>query len=328
MITSLIRAHLGYTSPHRAQVEDQSREVGELTTMKPTRRKQRSMPQTSRSWLLRIGRRSLDTGVMTATVGLLALTIVAVLFAMGSLGNRLSASPSRTASGIGSNSSPKAVASPNLNYTCGVTGKPACQAPASDWIPLTANTPDAVLQAARQSALFNENRSSGGDFASGVSRLETPILVRLYKHGNSYVPAAADYDVYAIPVDDASGNIVDVMLCNINASHTAIEVTMIAGVDPRPHGQLARTPEAQAVSEAHAQHGVSVRAGFTPHLIFIVMDATLIETGKITWKGGGLSAVDPLWVIPGSDGRDHIVGNDGKVYYPGELPTNVAPAAS
>lgn len=263
---------------------------------------------------------------MTATVGLLALTMIAVLVAMGSLGNRLSASPGHTANGIGPDSSPTAAASPNLNYTCGVSGKPACQAPASDWIPLTANTPDAVLQAARQSALFNENRSNGGDFAGDLSRLETPILVRLYKHGNSYVPPGADYDEYAIPIDDSSGRIVDVMVCNINASHTAIEVTMIAGVDPHPHGQLARTPETQAENEALAQHGVSVHAGAHPHLIFIVVDATLIETGKITWKGGGLSAVDPLWVIPGSDGQDHIVGNNGKVYHPNELPLNAAPA--
>lgn len=295
--------------------------------MKPTHTTHRSAHRTSRSWLLRIGRWSVDTGLMTITVGLLALTMVAVLVAMGSLGNRLSASPGQAASGTGPGTSPTAAASPILNYTCGVTGKPACQAPASDWIPLTANTPDAVLQAARQSALFNENRSGGGDYASDLSHLETPILVHLYRHGSSYVPPAADYDEYAIPVDNTAGNIVDVMVCNINASHTAIEVTMIAGVDPRPHGQLARTPETEAESEALAQHGVSVRAEILPHLIFIVVDATLIETGKITWNGGGLSAVDSLWVIPGSDGQDHIVGNDGKVYHPDELPLNAASTA-
>jgi hypothetical protein len=57
-----------------------------------------------------------------------------------------------------------------------------------------------------------------------------------------------------------------------------------------------------------------------PVLVYIPIDASAQETGKIVWVAGGESPVDPVWLIPGGDGRSHIVGTDGSVHFLDDLP--------
>jgi hypothetical protein len=38
------------------------------------------------------------------------------------------------------------------------------------------------------------------------------------------------------------------------------------------------------------------------------------------WPGGGEFPADPIWLMPGTDGRHYLVGDDGRTYAPEQLP--------
>lgn len=184
------------------------------------------------------------------------------------------------------------------------------------WIAITSDAPDAIIAAAHKTTLFNVNRSNGGDYLD-LSHLETPVLVRaLHTAGSVSMP-----DYYVIPVDDKPGAIVGAAELALNPDHTAIQLTsIITYSSPRPHGQMAQVSLSDARTDLANQRHILLRFGAVPQLIYVPIDATALEAGEITWNGGGLYPADPIWLIPGGDGQDHIVGSDGQVYSINSVP--------
>ena len=208
-----------------------------------------------------------------------------------------------------------ATTTPNI---CGAPTTPACP-PIQNWIPLSADTPGAVLTAWTQSDLYaavqQSNKTGRGDAQYDISHPDTPVFVReLHLPGIDIIG-----DSYVIPLDLPDGSIWGVVITYVNDTHTAIRISTIGSIGVvLPHNTLCRTSEAQAVQAVQAQHGVSVRAGTKPYLVFFPVPNELLNSGQ--WKAGGSGPANPLWLIPGTDGRDHIMGNDGKVYYTSQLP--------
>lgn len=190
------------------------------------------------------------------------------------------------------------------------------------WISLTSQSPRAIVEAARKSSLFHVNRSQGGDYLRDLSRLETPVYVRaLHVTGSVILP-----DYYIIPIDDASGRMVGAAELALNPAHTAVQLTaIITYKTPRPHGQLALTQRSAAVTDLVRQVHTSLRPGAQPEMVYIPIDATALQTGAITWNGGGQYPADPVWMLPGADGKDHVVGTDNHVYAASDLPVMKQP---
>lgn len=184
----------------------------------------------------------------------------------------------------------------------------------SDWISLANQSPSAIIQAARQSRLFHVNRSGTGDYLHDLSRLGAPQLVK----GYTTHPGAILADYYVIPVLDASGNSIGAVEAELNANHSAIYVQSIdTYTQPRPNGAIAQLALPQATQVLSAAH-----VGFAtpPQLIYFAFNFQGEERGDFTWHGGGQFPSNPVWLIHGFDGRDHIIGNDGVDYAPSQLP--------
>jgi hypothetical protein len=191
----------------------------------------------------------------------------------------------------------------------------------SGWIPLVSQAPGAIIAAARKSTLFNVDRSGKGDYLKDLSHLENPELVRaVAQPGSASMP-----DYYVIPIDDASGRMVGAAELALSPTDTAVQLTAIITYStPRRHGQLAQIPETAALSDLSRQR-VALRGGAQPELVYIPIDAAALETGEITWNGGGEYPADPVWAIPGADGKDHVVGTDNHVYATSDLPVMKQP---
>lgn len=187
-----------------------------------------------------------------------------------------------------------------------------------DWIPLRSNAPADILAAARQSSLFQQNTAGGGDHVSDLSRLGAPVLVLAIQPSGA---AAGVYpDFYVVPILDASGSATDAAELALNPTRTAIQVIAIVTYSqPRPHGAIPRVPESAALAMVKAQQA-ALRAGSSAQLVYFPADATAQETGQVTWNGGGEYPADPIWLVPGADGRDYVVGVDGRAYSPSQLP--------
>lgn len=212
-------------------------------------------------------------------------------------------------------------ASAGSSSTTDPAGSRAVQAQASPggWIPLRSTAPADILAAARQSSLFQENLAGSGDHVSSLSRLGPPVLVRALQPPGA---AAGQYpDFYVVPILNASGAATDAAELALNQAHTAIQVIAIVTYSqPHPHGAIARQTAATAVAAVGAQQHSALRPGASPQLIYFPADAAAQETGQVTWTGGGEFPADPIWLVPGTDGRDHLVGVDGRTYSPQQLP--------
>lgn len=227
-------------------------------------------------------------------------------------------------SGTGPRTTP-APASPAVTLSCGTATTPACPTPSSgNWIPISSDTPAAVLAAFKQSGMYAASLTGKGDGSPDLSRPETPVFEReLHIPGGLIVP-----DVYVIPFDAADGSLTWFAICNINATHTAIEAGEIApgalpNGQPRPHGQLTPVAASAAAAAVHVQRNIALRAGAQPALVFVVIDATLIETGQVKWTAPA-GPQNPFWLVPGADGHDYLVDTTGQAHLESEVPIEKA----
>lgn len=187
------------------------------------------------------------------------------------------------------------------------------------WIPLRSTSAADILAAAKKSTLLCLPAPGLGDSPGPLTNLGTPILV-LGLHTARY-PDTADY--YEIPNLDAKGQTTDIVTAALNPAHTAIHVASITEPEhPLPNGTIAHQSVSNAVAALDQQRGISICAGTAPVLVYIPIDAALLETGQVTWIGGGGGPMDPVWLMHGANGIDYVYGSDGKVYALSEIPGN------
>ncbi len=254
--------------------------------------------------------------------------VAAVMFAMAAVGVASHDIPTSAASGKGPDLSQQsatpgatpgatpATASGPLKATCGLDGLPACQ-DAVRRIPLKSQVPADIIAAAKQSPLFTVDRSGGGDFIHDLSHLGTPQLVRaLHAAGKKPAP-----DFFVIPIDDSGGVMIGAAQLALDEGHTSIVVASITTfATPRSNNTIAQSSADNALASLQAQTHVGLKAGAAPYLVYFPTDYYARITGKIVWTSGGTSPLDPIWDIPGADGKDHVVDTAGHVYDLSQLP--------
>ena len=226
------------------------------------------------------------------------------------------------ASGVAAETTLKPTATAQVSLSCGTSTTPDCPTPTTgDWIPISADTPAAVLAVFKQSGMYSAAQSGittgVGDAPYDLSRPETPLFVRELRVPGSIVMP----DMYIIPFDTASGAVGYLMLCNVNATHTAIEVNEVMGAGtkdgaPVPHDGLVYLSVSAAEGVLYAQRHVRPMPGKQPYLVYTPLD----PMRAMNWTGTGRDGFRPLWLVPGADGRDYVIGNDGNAYLPSQVP--------
>lgn len=197
--------------------------------------------------------------------------------------------------------------------TSAVSTTPAVDYGAPLWIPLKSSSPADILAAVKQSTLFHLNCSPSSDCLQDLSHLGTPVLVTELR--TQETRTSTDY--YIIPVLDTAGNMDALASAELNCAHTAIHVQGISGSGPR----WPRLVTADgAVAGVQAQHHTGLRSGARPTLVRLPLDQFALQTGQIVWTARGKSALDPVWLVPDTDGKDHLVGADGRAYYLSQFP--------
>jgi hypothetical protein len=200
---------------------------------------------------------------------------------------------------------------PTATPRCGTSTTPACPTPPPEWIPLAAQTPQAVLAAVRESGLFNVDRSGNGDYFD-VSRLGTPQLVEEYRVPGWYTNHTPLGEFYAIPVLDTSGTTTIAVAQALLNPRTRPSTPRRSSARAVPGGVVNLVSRQAAIADVQAQQHTGLRAGASARLVYIPSDPTIIYRPGIALIGGSPS--NPAWLVPGTDGQDHIVGEDGHVF--------------
>lgn len=164
--------------------------------------------------------------------------------------------------------------------------------------------------------------SPSTDWQGGLSDLGTPVLVQALR-----TPTTPNVrGCYIVPIlsaknPDPSSNVVGLVSAVLNPAHTAIQVGGISGNSDGPGASWPRVGSAYtAIAAVQVQHHVGLRTGTQPTLVYLLIDEFALKSGKAVWTGGGKGAADPVWLIQGTDGKSHIVGTDGRVYYISQIP--------
>ena len=147
------------------------------------------------------------------------------------------------------------------------------------------------------------------------------LVLALHPAGSIVMP-----DYYIIPIDDTSGAIVGAAELALNPTHTAVQLTSIIARTPaHAHGHMPYMAQSTAQADVAGQQHVALKSGAQPSSSQSQLMRAHSETGQVTWTGGGLYPADPIWLIPGADGQNHIVGTDGRSYNMSSVPVMKQP---
>jgi hypothetical protein len=77
-----------------------------------------------------------------------------------------------------------------------------------------------------------------------------------------------------------------------------------------------------AVAAVATEHSITMLQGRTPELIYFPGDHAGVLAGTNHWSAGGTAIIDPIWRVPGADGKWHYVDHDGHAHLNAEIPVD------
>ncbi len=225
-----------------------------------------------------------------------------------------------TASGGGPTSSvsPGYGSSNHPKGPCGNAGQGACPAVDPGWFSVGSESPPAVA-----AAIENSRNYVAISAHYGCGTLDIPALVHAYgaHTGMDYF----DDDHWVVSVRDTTG-----MRCGLydfvyDRAHQRMRFSsygLLTLQDPHARQAFPYIASSVALAQLQSQRKLSVQAGTQMELIFFPIDPSFpILTSPVhMWAGGGNSAMNPMWHLVGTDGRDYFVGANLGLYTPQDLP--------
>lgn len=266
----------------------------------------------------RKGRAKTTLLATTLALGLVTLVVtgLALMFMLGHNSGVANASgggptsPANSDAGYGSLHHPKG--------PCGNTGQAPCAPVDPGWFSIASASPANVAAAIAHS---DDYISIQAQF--GYVSLDTPTLVHAYDAhtGNNYY----DDDHLVVSVRNAAGmrcGIFDFVYDQTQQRLRFSSFGVINSPDPHSHQAFPYIPSSEAVAQLQNQRKLGVMSGTQPELIFFPIDPNFpVLTSPVhEWAGGGNSAMNPMWLIVGSDGQSYFVGTDLVVYVQKDLP--------
>jgi len=203
---------------------------------------------------------------------------------------------------------------------CDAPGLPACPTPDPGWVPITGETPRAAADAISRSSMFGALQGQVGHLS-----LDTPALVHLLlsRGGSDYWTS----DHWVVSARNDAGVQIGLFDYVYDRAHQRIRFAnygYISANDPRYGHAFPYSTAASAIQRLQVERKVSPRASSAPLLVYFPPDPRVLgpagNQAPIPWSGGGEYPTDPMWMVPGADGRTYFVGKDSHVHNQSELP--------
>ncbi len=194
------------------------------------------------------------------------------------------------------------------NATSADSGQLICARPAIEWASLRSEAPADVLAAAECTAMFQSARHSNDPISSALNTgtIGTPALVKPYVDGT---PSAT---VWLIPVVGPSGYPTALLEFVYDQPNHRLRAGSFMAVGNNMFYTSRTFPyisAPQATSLVRQSRHVALMAGRSPELVyFFGPDHAAVITGTAQpWTYGGDVDIDPMWRVPGADGRWYYV---------------------
>lgn len=192
--------------------------------------------------------------------------------------------------------------------TSATSSQSSCPRPAFEWAPLPSESSADVLAAAECTAIFQSARHSDDPIGMALSTgtLGQPALVTPYASG-TIMPIA-----WVIPVVGPLGYPTAMLEFVYDRPNHRLRAGSFVAVSNNMFYTSHRFPfisAAQATALVWQARHVGLMAGRSPELVYFYgSDHLAVITGTAeAWTAGGDLTTDPMWRIPGADGRWYYV---------------------
>lgn len=189
------------------------------------------------------------------------------------------------------------------------------------WFSINSGSAADILSAMKCTDMF-QSASQGSDLiaqALQTGTLANPVLVKPYR---SDVGLS---QFWVVPVVDANNHPLAMLTFFYNPQSHLIhegEFDAVTGNMFYVNRTFPAVTAAMSVTAVSTQQHMAVVQGQPPELIYFPGDTVGLKNGKIQWQAGGTSVIDPIWRVPGTDGKWHYVDHDGHTHMSTELPVD------
>ena len=197
----------------------------------------------------------------------------------------------------------------------GNAGQPA------KWFSINSGSTADILSAVKCTDMY-QSASQGSDLiaqALQAGTLATPVLVKPYRNNVGLS------QFWVVPVLDANNHPLALLAFFYNPQTKLIhegEFDAVTGDMFYVNRTFPAVTANASVSVVSNQQHMTTAQGRTPELIYFPADRIGLQTGKVHWQAGGASVIDPIWRVPGTDGKWHYVDHDGHAHMNTDLPVD------
>lgn len=262
----------------------------------PARKKHQRRAQPGRSYWRKVR--------LAAILSFVCLAIIAVVFALAASAQGL----------LGRHAQTAGACTPTL-----VT--PGNQIPPQKWYPINSGSAADITSAAKCTDLYQSALQGNDLIASALQTgtLADPVLVKPYRSD----VGLSQY--WVVPVVNTNNRPLAFLTLLYNPQSRLIQEGEFDAVTGDMfyvnHSFPAVTANAAMASVSTEQH-VAMVQGRAAELIYFPADGAAIRAGTDHWTAGGTSVIDPIWRVPGVDGKWHYVDHNGQAHLNTDLPVD------
>ena len=241
---------------------------------------------------------------LTAIIAFLGLAVLAVGFALAENAPVVLGQQSQASSGC--------------NPTVITTGN---QTQPEKWFSINSGSAADIVSAAKCTDMY-QSASHGSDLIASALQtgtLSNPVLVKPYRSD----VGLAQY--WVIPVVDANNHPLALLTFFYNPQAHLLhegEFDAVTGNMFYVNRSFPAVTASMSVTAVSTEQHTAAVQGRTPELIYFPGDLAGVEAGKTHWQAGGTSVIDPIWRVPGADGKWHYVDHNGHAHMNTDLPVD------
>jgi hypothetical protein len=189
------------------------------------------------------------------------------------------------------------------------------------WYSINSGSAADILSAVKCTEMF-QSASQGNDLiaqALQTGTLAAPVLVKPYRSD------AGLSQFWVVPVVDANNHPLALLTFFYNPQAHLIhegEFDAVTGNMFYVNRAFPAVSANTSVSDVSNQQHAAEAQGRVPELIYFPGDMNGFKTGKNHWQSGGTSVIDPIWRVPGTDGKWHYVDHNGDAHMNTEIPVD------